>query len=140
MTVEILKYLLPILSIILAWLLNRHSERKNEAFRKKEERYTELLLSLRGFYQKEAPIELLQKFFDQFYLCWLYCPDEVIRAGIHFIESAADGNTASDDDRQLALGNFVLALRTDLFSRSVVKKTSLEPKEFHVLNTSKQKT
>ena len=129
------KIFVPLIGAVIAWFVNRRRDRQLDDYRRKEERYRELLLAVRGFHDPSAPAELRQRFFDQMYLSWLYCPDEVIRKGIRFIETVADGNTSSDDDRRDSLGSFVLAIRADLLSRGVVKSTSLVPRDFRPLNS-----
>ncbi len=133
-TADFAQFFLPLAGAVVAWVVTRQRERLAEDYRRKEERYQALMLAVRGFHDPHAPTALRQKFFDEFYLCWLYCPDAVIEAGVRLVETIADGNPYTPDDRRAALGNFVLAIRKDLLSRKVVKRTELVPIQFRPFN------
>jgi hypothetical protein len=61
------KFFLPLAGAVFAWFVNRQKERQAEDYRRKEERYRELLLTLRGFHDKSIPDQeaARRKFLDQ---------------------------------------------------------------------------
>lgn len=77
--VEILKFFLPLAGAAIAWLYDQGQRRTLDQYQRKETQYRELLLSVRGFYTGTQDTKLKQAFLDQVNLCWLYCPDDVIR-------------------------------------------------------------
>jgi len=81
---ETLNVLIPVIGGVLAliggfvtWYLNERSKRVYEEYKRKEEKYSELIRSLRGFYVSSSSKELKTEFLNQLNLCWMYCPDEV---------------------------------------------------------------
>ena len=55
-----------------------------------------------------------ERFIEQIRLAWLYCPDEVIRAGYTFLATVSDTATSSHQERERAHAEFVISLRRDL--------------------------
>ena len=53
-------------------------------------------------------------------LCWLYCPDAVIHKAYNFLDHVHTGVKKSDEEKEQALGTFVLAVRKDLPARETV--------------------
>ena len=107
----------PILVAVLAWSLNEYSKRQWERHKRKEDRYVSLLESLKGFYVSTEPVDAKEKkeeFIKQVELCWLYCPDAVIRSAYNFLDHVRVGAHQSDDKKEQALGALVLELRRDL--------------------------
>jgi ribonuclease HI len=79
---DFLKFFLPFLAAIVAWFANEWRMRGWEEHQRKEDRYQELITSLKGFYvsswtQEESKAHK-NHFIDQLNLCWMYCPDDVI--------------------------------------------------------------
>jgi len=123
------KIFAPVLVAILAWLLNESSKRSWEQYKRKEERYKELLLSLRGYYAASEDLEKRQQFLDQVNLCWLYSPDTVIRKANEFLNTVKTGTQATDADRVEAAGELFVAIRKDLMPRPMWRfwrKTDLD--------------
>jgi len=55
--------------------------KKNEAILKfKEEKYSNLLILLRGFLGRTTSGETKRRFFEEQYKSWLYCSDRVVKA------------------------------------------------------------
>ena len=68
----------PIAFAIAAWILNERAKRTWEEYKRKEERYIELLRTFKGFYISSEDTLLKENFLLQLNLCWLYAPDEII--------------------------------------------------------------
>lgn len=131
-SVEFWKVAGPLLGAVLAWLLNEWQKRIAFQYERKEANYKELIRSLRGFYAGEKNAESLKlDFLNQLNAAWLYCPDDVIRKGYTFIESVR-GVTPDE----IAMGDFVAALRSDLLSRKLVRSTELAARDFKHLTVS----
>lgn len=94
--------------------MNEWAKRRWENYKRKEERYLVLLKSLRGFYVGSQNAAEKERFTEQIRLAWLYCPDEVIRAGYAFLATVSDTATSSDQEKERALAEFVISLRRDL--------------------------
>ena len=140
-TIELLKFLLPLFGAVVAWYLNERKKRAWEEYQLKESNYKELILALKGFYaSSEAPERKLlkNKFIDQLNLCWLYSPDDVIFAGYSFIRAVHTeaGKVPTEEQKQDALGKFIIAIRKDLLSRQITRTTVLKSKDFMLLTST----
>lgn len=128
---ELWKFAIPLLGAVIAWFTNEWRKRAADQYQRKEANYKELIRSLRGFYVGAANAdELKLEFLNQLNMSWLYCPDEVIRKGYAFLETVHAQQAKSDEEKQLAFGAFVAAIREDLLSRKLVHATSLSAKDF----------
>jgi Pyruvate/2-oxoacid:ferredoxin oxidoreductase delta subunit len=127
---DTLKLSVPIIAVVVAWAVNEHSKRKWEEYTRKEANYKALLEALKGFYVETANREQKEAFLDQLKLCWLYCPDEVIRKAYAFLATVYTDARTTDAEKELALGELVLAVRKDLLSRKTVRETSLTAADF----------
>lgn len=70
---------------------------------------------------------------------WLLGPDGVVRAFENFMRTV-EGSGGSDEERELALGRFVIAMRKDatFFSALVPRfRTTLQPKEFKLKSATR---
>ncbi|MCE3026606.1 hypothetical protein [Salinicola sp. DM10] len=137
---DYLKILIPLIAAATAWFANEWRKRRWEEYHRKEDRYQELIKSLKGFYasswsQEESKV-LKNQFIDQLNLCWMYCPDEVIQKAYRFIESVHTGSDSSDEEKEVALGSLILAIRKDLISQKLLSKTSLKPEDFKLLTST----
>ena len=136
-SVEFWKFSMPLLGAVIAWFANERHKRLADQYQRKEASYKELLRSLRGFYVDAAGAnDLKVEFLQQLNLSWLYCPDEVIRKGYAFLETVHTGSSKSDEEKELALGAFVAAVRTDILSRNLVRRTQLTAADFKHLHPS----
>ncbi|MES2229626.1 MAG: hypothetical protein V4540_17935 [Pseudomonadota bacterium] len=125
------KFALPLLGAVVAWFTNEWRKRVADQYQRKEANYKELVRSLRGFYVGAANAdELKLEFLNQLNISWLYCPDEVIQKGYAFLETVHAREAKSDEEKQLAFGAFVAAIRKDLLSRSLVHRTQLSAADF----------
>ena len=135
---QVLTIAVSLLIAVGGWIWNDFSKRNSEERQRKEERYTALLASTKGFYQnadRNEAIELKNEFIRQLELCWLYCPDTVIRKGYAFLETVHTGARRTDEEKERALGEFILEIRKDLFGKRFLfwGRTSLVWSDFRIL-------
>lgn len=129
-SVEFWKIVVPAIIAISAWYLNERSKRKLDEYERKENNYKELLRTLRGFYVSGQNAALKEEFLHQVRLCWLYAPDEVINKVYKFLSFVEVGATKSNEEMKLSVGELVEAIRNDLISRKIVKKSKLRAEDF----------
>ena len=120
----------PLLSAVVAWYANERSKRSWEEYSRKEERYSALLRALPGFFTASGNKEQRDEFLQQVNQCWLYCPDQVIAKAYGFLQSVHEGAPTGEADKDVALGEFVAAIRQDLLARQIVRKTTLGATDF----------
>jgi Pyruvate/2-oxoacid:ferredoxin oxidoreductase delta subunit len=125
--------IIPLIAAIVTWYLNERSKRIFEAYIRKEERYAELIQSLRGFYIGFNSKELKDNFLTQLNLCWMYCPDKVIEKAYAFLHLIHTDVNSSEEERDKAVGEFMLAIREDMLSREQLNETKLKPEDFRIL-------
>lgn len=133
LTPDFIKFFIPLVGAVIAWYINERRKRSLEEYQKKEERYRELLRAIKGFYTATSDNKLKDEFLEQIKLCWLYCPDDVIKNGYSFLNSVRGPNQTSNQDKELLLGNFIAAIRYDLLSRKITRKTSLNGNDYQHL-------
>ena len=126
----------PVFLAILAWYLNERAKRKWEEYGRKEERYKELLRTLKGFYVTTHDSELKKEFIHQVNLCWLYTPDEVIQKAYAFLDKVHTGANTTDKDKENAVGALFVAIRKDLLSRKTITKTKLQTSDYKHLRST----
>jgi len=139
LSADFLKIFIPLVGAIIAWFANEWRKRGWEEYQRKEGKYQVLLKSLKGFYTSASPEEakvLKQAFLEQLDLCWLYCPDEVIKKAYVFLSCVHTNIRCTDEEKEKALGDLVLAIRKDLLSRKIVRKTKLKPEDFKILRST----
>ena len=129
--------ILPLIGGFVTWYLNERSKRIYEEYKRKEDRYSELIRRLRGFYVDSSSTELRNEFLNQINLCWMYCPDEVIQKAYKFLLTVHTDKRSSDDEKEGAFGEFMLAIREDLINRQPLKKTGLKAEDFKHLRAVK---
>ena len=83
--------IVPLTSAIFVWWLNERSKLKWEKHIRKEKRYRGFLESIHGFYVTSQDEEEKEKFLQELRLAWLYCPDDVIKAGKRFSRNRCYG-------------------------------------------------
>lgn len=138
LSVDFWKFALPLFGAIIAWFLNEWRKRLWEQYIRKETSYKELIRCLRGFYIDATDADKLKaEFLDQLNICWLYCPDDVIKKGYSFLDTVHTGAPSNDDKKEKAMGDFVAAIRQDLLSRKLVRETNLEGNHFRHLKVNK---
>jgi hypothetical protein len=134
-SVEFWKFALPLSGAVIAWYANEWRKRLADQYQRKEANYKELIRSLRGFYVGAPKAEELKlEFLNQLNISWLYCPDEVIRKGYAFLDTVHDKQVTAKEDQESALGAFVAAVRADMLSRKLVRKSTLGAQDFRHLN------
>lgn len=74
-----------------------------------------------------------EAFIEQVNLCWLYSPDEVILKAYAFLDAVHTGANAREDERELALGELIVAVRNDLLPQRLGRRTELRAQDFKVL-------
>ncbi|MEL7627052.1 MAG: hypothetical protein AAGU15_09365 [Anaerolineaceae bacterium] len=121
---------------LITLFINERNKRSEQEYKRKEERYIELVNALRGFYIDSFDKEKRENFLRQVNLCWLYCPDEVIQTAYSFLMMVHTGQKQQDADKEKAVGEFMLAVRMDLIGRRPVKSTSLKPEDFKHLRAT----
>jgi len=82
------------------------------------------LANREGFYIGAHDEKKKSDFVEQLKLCWLYCPDEVIKKAYAFLD-AINSAQKTLEEKNLSLGDFVVAILKDLFSRKITRKTKL---------------
>lgn len=100
--------------VIVQLFIGRVLSDRREQYKRREKRYIKLLSSLTGFYRSTNDSKLRSKFLAELDKCWLYCGDDVINRSYEFLDAVSENNTGSDEKRELALGNLVLAMRRDM--------------------------
>ena len=135
--VPVVAVLLTLVGGFVTWGLTERSRRIQEEYRRKEERYTELVSRLRAFTVAGSSTEKRNEFLDQLNLAWLYCSDEVIHSAYAFLDTvhveAPEVGEAHERRKREALGRLMLAIRRDLIARRPTRTTALTPGEFRVL-------
>ena len=129
------KFVVPLLGGVIAWLANEHQKRKVEQYQRKEAQYKELVSALNAFYTGAASTDGQGKFLSELNRCWLYCPDAVIKKAYGFLETVHPETSGSQEQKQHAMGDLVLALRKDLLSGKYAKSTKLQAGDFKHLKT-----
>jgi len=139
LSLETWTVVIPLIIAILLWYLNEVSKRKWELYARKEERYKQLLISLKGFYDATQDTAQKAAFLEELNLCWLYSPDEVIRKAYAFLDTVKVGADTTPKEKADAAGDLALAVRKDILPRPLWKlgrKTKLAPSDFKHLHTT----
>jgi len=75
---ETVKILIPVIvsviafvSAVVTWCLNERTKIIYEEYKRREEKYSELIRSLRGFYIDSFNKEKITEFLNQLNLCWM---------------------------------------------------------------------
>jgi len=134
--IPVILALIALVGAVLTWRLNERSKRIYEEYKRKEEKYSGLISSMRGFYVDSHNRELKSEFLKQLNLCWMYCPDEVIYKAYDFLNTVRVGQKCSDEEKEKAVGELMLAIRRDLIERKPLKATNLKPEDFRHLKAT----
>jgi hypothetical protein len=114
---------IPLLAGIAAWFANEWRKRAADERQRKEERYRQLLNALSAFYVGVNDPAKKRAFFEEVTLCWLYCPDAVIRAAYEFLDNVQRPDGA--DAALISLNRLVVAMRKDLWRLWPLRRTKL---------------
>ena len=140
LSVEFLRFFLPLIGAVVAWFWNEERKRADEEYVRKEKNYNVLVECLNSFYagasSEAGSIQLRERFLVELNRAWLYCPDEVIRKAYRFLETVHTQKISSDEEKELALGEFVLAIRNDLISHKRTRSTELTATDFKHLKAN----
>ncbi len=128
---------IPLLIAVAVWDLNQRSRRAWEEYRRKEDRYRELLRTVQGFVVGGESHELKQQFVAAYYECWLYSPDSVIHHVTRFLRRLNVEPQEAAEPEEL-LGEILLAARRDLLSRKSTRKTALTVADFELFGVAKR--
>jgi hypothetical protein len=135
-TVRVLELAIPLLAAVVAWFVNESRKRAWEEYQRKETNYKALLIASRGFYANALDAQKKTDFLQQVDICWLYCPDEVIRRLNGFLDSVQTGAQSTDVDRTHAFAELVLAIRRDLLQRRSTGSTSLSREDYRLFRAN----
>jgi len=122
--------LITVIAGFITWGLNEKSKRIQESYKRKEERYAELIKSIKGFYVNSDSPSLKGNFLQQVDLCWMYCPDDVVIKLYAFLETVKT-NSSTDVQKETALGEAMVSIRNDLLKDSKIK-SNLTPDQFKI--------
>ncbi|NCS68081.1 hypothetical protein GW777_06900 [Candidatus Peregrinibacteria bacterium] len=136
MLIPIIGAVIVFVSGLVTWYLNERSKRIYEEYKRKEDKYSALIRSLRGFYVDSFNKELQTEFLNQLNLCWMYCPDEVIHKAYNFLLMVHTAQKYSDEEKEKAVGELILTIRKDLISKKPLVKTNLKPEDFRYLRAT----
>lgn len=123
-SVDFWKIAAPVFIAALVWFLNERSKLRWEQFKRKEKNYRVLLDSIKGFLVQTIDLKLQNQFVAELNKCWLYAPDSVLEKAYFFLDMGSNIEAYSNEERKLAVGNFIAEVRKDLLSRKIVKRTS----------------
>ena len=97
------------------WIWTEWAKRSYAKYLRKEQNYIKLIEGLKG-YDKPENDELKRGFVHQINLCWLNCPDDVIRKANELLRTLNNEGNAGNE-RVKALGEFMLTIRKDALKR-----------------------
>jgi hypothetical protein len=119
-----------------AWLYQKTWERHERRLKQ----YEAILDELPAFTTASLDPERIDKVISVYRHLWLLGPDYVVRAFENFL-NAVEEQSSSDSTRELALGNFVVAMRRDAgFLSAIIPRfrTSLRADEFRLKSASRR--
>jgi hypothetical protein len=152
LSADFIKFTLPLLGAVVAWFVNQWQQRSRDEYLRKEKLYRDLLDALRAFYESPsnaAPssstlsltitqtVQKRQEFLNQLTLAWLYTPDAVIEQAYAFLDTVHANRKplTTDQEKEVALGNVIAAIRRDLFRPRLMlwQRTKLSGADFRHL-------
>lgn len=120
-----------------AWLYQRAWERQE----KRVARYQEVMNRLPSFIVGNLNQDGLDEVIAEHRRLWLSAPDDVIIAGENFLDAVEGRPLKNEISPDVALGEYVLAMRRDASMKSAILprfwKTKLEAKEFRLRSASR---
>jgi hypothetical protein len=110
---------------IIIWYLNERKRRSIQEYKQKEKRYIELIELIEKLKPDEKPSDHLRdEFLHQINLCWLYCPDNVVRKIAELI-SKLNNDNISQEAKDSSMNELMITLRKD-----IRKKTKLNQDDY----------
>lgn len=129
--------IIGILGSVTGWIYNEIQKRKLKLLLEKEKRYENIIRLLRNLGEAGANSDKGNEFIVEIQLCWMYCPDEVIKKGNQFLDSMNPKiGEKSQEDIDRIKGEFILELRKDLIKmnksifRFLLNNTKLDSQDF----------
>jgi hypothetical protein len=133
-----------VLGLIVAavtYSLTERARLEQESYSRREDRYTTLLESAAAFHvSATVDVGTRGQFLKELQLCWLYCPDEVLRAGYTFVDAVETGSTSTPVERARAMQALVIAIRQDLLTRSRPDESTMRAEEYQILTVNSAAT
>lgn len=130
-------WIVGIVGGIITWLYNEVQKRRQKLLSEKEKRYENLIRLIRNLGDVAIDSNKGNEFIVEFQLCWMYCPDEVIKKGNRFLDSMnSEIEVFEQKNTDNLKGEFILELRKDLIkmNKSLLyifqKSTNLKAKDF----------
>jgi len=123
-TKDILLIVFPLLAGIISSYLTYYfaikSKRDETILKFKEEKYSNLLISLQGFVGITASAELKKRFLEEQYKSWLYSSDGVVKAinEMQKLLLQSKGNPPEHSEGLKVVGNIVLEMRKDMLGKT----------------------
>jgi hypothetical protein len=126
---------ITIISSIIIWAITERNKRRQELYYRKEEKYSQLIKSIKGFTIDQDSRQLKSEFLNQLDLCWMYCPDSVIKIAYKFLSMLNPERSKEPNQEELKekISELVLAIRKDLLNNKNLKKTELTSKDYKIL-------
>ena len=123
-----LAIVLPLVVAVVAWGLNEYGKLEWEKQQQKEERYRGVMEAIGGFYGGEDTVDdvSFETFTKEWRLAWIYCPDDVARAGNDFLgatiqasklalDAAVDARPEKERSDELEIANQLVKAKLDKF-------------------------
>jgi hypothetical protein len=109
-----------LVSSYLTYYFTIQSKKKESILKFKEEKYSNLLILLKGFVGNTTSGEIKRKFFEEQYKSWLYCSDDVVTAVNRMIRLVIEsrGKQPNPEEGTKAIGEIALAMRRDLLGKT----------------------
>lgn len=137
---DILLIFIPLLTAAIGSFLTYYfavrTKQKEAMIKFKEEKYTNLILALKGFVGSTVSTETKIQFFEEQYKSWLYSSDEVVIAINELIALLIEeqGKAPDPERGRQVVGNIILHMRKDL-----IDKTQLTYKDFRYTDVIKSR-
>ena len=137
---DILLIFIPLLTAAIGSFLTYYfavrTKQKEAMIKFKEEKYTNLILALKGFVGSTVSTETKIEFFEEQYKSWLYSSDEVVIAINELIALLIEeqGKAPDPERGRQVVGNIILHMRKDL-----IDKTQLTYKDFRYTDVIKSR-
>jgi DNA-directed RNA polymerase subunit E'/Rpb7 len=89
----------------------------------KEEKYSNLIIALKGFVGSTVSADTKIKFFEEQYKSWLYSSDEVVVAINDLVKLLIEerGKNPDPEKGRQVVGNIIFQMRKDLLGKTKLK-------------------
>ncbi|MEX2163823.1 MAG: hypothetical protein WD823_06230 [Sulfuricaulis sp.] len=121
------------LGAFLVYLFTSRAKREESMVRFKEEKYSKLLIKLQGFVGTTTSAQLKREFFEEQYQSWLYASDEVVESINALVQLVKEnyGKAPDPEAGRKAIGEIVLAMRSDLLRKTDLDYTAFQYTDVH---------